>query len=352
MTVRAMVLAAGYGSRLRPLTAAIPKPLVPVANRPLLWYILSSLRVAGIRTVAINLHYHGEQIRQWLGRGEALDIDVTYSEEAELLGSAGGVRRVRDFFGNDPALIVHGDLLFDVDLRDVIQYHLSRQAEVTLVLHPAHQRFKYGMIKVNPRGEIAQFVQQQAPWVSGPLTEAVFTGVQILDASVLDSIAAEQVSVLTTDVYPRLLTPSARVFGYLMQGYWSDIGTPLRYWEANLDVLSGRMVPVGSLPASQGAGGDYQGVPPETKGELSPSVAVGRGVSLGVHCDLGPQTVVGEECWLADGVRITQSVLWPRAHVGARATIERSIVMSDVVVPAGALLQGKIVSPSGITELS
>lgn len=352
MTVRAMVLAAGYGSRLRPLTAAFPKPLVPVANRPLLSYILSSLHVAGIRTIAINLHYRGEQIRQWLGRGEALGMEVMYSEEAELLGSAGGVRRVRHFFGNDPVLIVHGDLLFDIDLRDVIQYHLSRQAEATLVLHPAHQRFNYGMIKVNSQGQIAQFVQQQAPWVSGPLTETVFTGVQILDPGLLDTLAAEQFSVLTTDVYPRLLTPSSRMFGYLMQGYWSDIGTPLRYWEANLDVMSGRMVPLGMMPASQGAGGDQQGMPPETKGELSPSVTVGRAVSLGVDCDLGPQTVVGEECRLADGVRIAQSVLWPRVYVGARAIIERSIVMSDVVVPAGVHLQGKIVSASGITELS
>src|SRR5512134_1369528 len=106
-----MILAAGLGSRLRPLTAHLPKPLVPILNRPLLWYLIRCVRQAGIHDIAINLHYRGEQIRRWLGSGDGLGVQVTYSEEAELLGSAGGVQRLRQFFGNEPALILHGDIL-------------------------------------------------------------------------------------------------------------------------------------------------------------------------------------------------------------------------------------------------
>src|SRR5918996_1228502 len=121
-----MILAAGYGTRLRPLTDTLPKPLVPILNRPLLEYTIACIRAAGIREIVVNLHYRGEQIRQWLGTGERLGVAVTYSEEQEILGSAGGGRRVRSFFASDPALIIHGDLLFDVYLRALIQYHLSR----------------------------------------------------------------------------------------------------------------------------------------------------------------------------------------------------------------------------------
>src|SRR5262245_14845367 len=183
-----MILAAGLGSRLRPLTTYLPKPLVPILNRPLLWHLITRVRDAGIHEIAVNLHYRGEQIRNWLGNGHHLNVEVSYSEEPELLGSAGGVRRLRRFFGNEPALIVHGDILFDVDLTAVIQYHLVRAAQATLVLHPAHHRYNYGKIRVNAQGQIGQFVDQQAPGISGPLSDTVFTGVQILDPAVLDAI--------------------------------------------------------------------------------------------------------------------------------------------------------------------
>jgi mannose-1-phosphate guanylyltransferase/phosphomannomutase len=258
---------------------------------------------------------------------------------------------VRDFFGNEPALILHGDLLFDIDLREVIQYHLFRQALATLVLHPAHPRFNYGRIMVNPQGEIAQFVNQHAPWVSGPLTETIFTGVQVLDPRLLDSIAAERFSVLTTDLYPHLLTPASRMFGFLTRGYWSDIGTPLRYWEANMDVGSGRVASAWAMlaeavePASP-----HQGERPR-EGEAPSSVLIGPDVRLGARCQLEAGTIMGEGCRLADDVRIGHSVLWSGVCVERQATIERSIVLSDVVVPAGSSLVRKIVSPSGITEL-
>jgi NDP-sugar pyrophosphorylase family protein len=346
-----MILAAGLGSRLRPLTSRLPKPLVPIVNQPLLWHLIRHVRAAGIHEIALNLHYCGEQIRAWLGDGAHLGVEVMYSEEAELLGSAGGVRRLRPFFGDAPALIIHGDILFDIDLAAVIQYHLSRSAQATLVLHPAYHRYNYGMIRVNAHGEIAQFVNQQAPWVSGPLIETVFTGVQIIAPAVLDAIPEACIASLTTDVYPGLLTHQSRFYGYLMHGYWSDIGTPRRYWETNMDAVSGRVGSAIDLPQDRLTGripGQGSGI---RRGAVCPPVAFQSDIELRHTTAVGPEVVVGAGCDLAADVHIVQSVLWPRVRVGRRVTIERSIVMNDVIIPDGSHLVGKLVSSEAIIDL-
>lgn len=346
-----MILAAGLGSRLRPLTSHLPKPLVPIMNRPLLWYLIRHIKAAGIREIALNLHYHGEHIRTWLGDGGHLGVDVTYSEEAELLGSAGAVRRIRDFFGNDPALIIHGDVLFDVDLAAVIQYHLSRAAEATLVLHPAYQRYNYGTILVNARGDIARFVNQPDPWVAGPLIETVFTGMQIIAPEVINAIPEGCVASLTTDVYSNLLTHSSRLYGYLMHGYWSDIGTPRRYWETNMDAVSRRLRLVGDGPQ----GGLTHRIPSGGRGPAAaavyPPVAFHAHIDVPDRTSIGPEVIIAAGCELAEDVRIVQSVLWPRVRLGRGVTIERSVVMNDVSIPDGAHLVGKVVSAGEIIDL-
>jgi mannose-1-phosphate guanylyltransferase/phosphomannomutase len=276
---------------------------------------------------------------------------VTYSEEAALLGSAGGVQRLRRFFGNDQALIVHGDIVFDVDLSDLIQYHLSHAARATIVLHPAHQRYNYGIIRVNAHGQIAQFVDQQVPGVSGPLTETLFTGVQILDPAVLDTISLANVAALTTDVYPTLLRHPSHLCGYLMQGYWSDIGTPRRYWETNMDAARGL---VGSAlhlgPEMEGPNPSAPVDRPPTGG-LSPAQARGSRRGGQLASGIGPEVIVGEGCELAEDVHLAQSVLWPRVRVGRGVTIVGSIILNDTTIPDGSQLIGKIVSNTGIVDL-
>jgi NDP-sugar pyrophosphorylase family protein len=346
-----MILAAGLGSRLRPLTSSLPKPLVPIMNQPLLWHLIMRVKAAGIHEIALNLHYRAGQIRDWLGHGGHLGVDVTYSEEAELLGSAGGVRRIRDFFGHEPALIIHGDILFDVDLATVIQYHLSRSAQATLVLHPAYQRYNYGTIRVNARGEIGQFVNQPASWVSGPLIDTVFTGVQILAPEVVSAIPQGCVASLATDVYPDLLASSARFYGYLMHGYWSDIGTPGRYWETNMDAVSGRIL----LPFEGPPGGSTGRISSQRSGLMArairPPVAFHAGIDAPDNTFIGPEVIAAEGCEFAEDVRIQQTVLWPRVRVGRGVTIERSIVMNDVTIPDGSYLAGKVVSAEEIIDL-
>jgi mannose-1-phosphate guanylyltransferase/phosphomannomutase len=346
-----MILAAGLGSRLHPLTAHLPKPLVPILNQPLLGYIIRQVKQAGIHEIAINLHYRGEQIRHWLGRGARFGVEVTYSEEPQLLGSAGGARRMRDFFGDEPVLIVHGDILFDVDLAAVIRYHLRCEALATIVLHPAHHRYNYGRIRVNAHGHIAQFVDRQAPWVPGPLTETLFTGIQVLDPALLNTILPGSVAALTTEVYPTLLAHPARLYGYLMQGYWSDIGTPRRYWETNMDAVGERVGAAVTVSARADDFGITSRGDAGPTGCLHPPVAASSAVDVARSASVGPEVILGEGCRLAHDVRVVRSVLWPRVRVGPGARVSRSIVLNDVIIPDGSQLIGKLVSGAGVTDL-
>jgi NDP-sugar pyrophosphorylase family protein len=258
---------------------------------------------------------------------------------------------MRHFFGKEPVLIVHGDILFDVDLSDVIRYHLSRAAHATLVLHPAHQRYNYGKIGVNSQGQIAQFVDQQAPWGHGPLVETVFTGVQVLDPAVLDAIPAACVASLTTAVYPGLLTSAWRFYGYLMRGYWSDIGTPRRYWETNMDVVGGRVGSAVNLPSDGNGPRMVLELNPSTADAIRPPVAFAPDIDWPPCSCVGPEVILGEGCQLARDVRLVQSVLWPRVRVGQGVTIQRSIVLDGVTIPNGLHLVDKIVSREGIVDL-
>jgi mannose-1-phosphate guanylyltransferase / phosphomannomutase len=349
--MRAMILAAGLGSRLHPLTAHLPKPLVPICNRPLLWHLIRRIAQAGIDEIAINLHYRGDQIRRWLGHGEHHGVKVTYSEEIELLGSAGGVRRMRDFFGDEPALIVHGDILFDVDLSAIIQYHLARSAQATLVLHPAHQRYNYGKIKLNAQGQIGQFVEQCASGVDGPFIDTVFTGVQILDPEILEAIPAGSGTSLTTAVYPGLLAKASRFYGYLMHGYWSDIGAPRRYWETSMDVVGGRVGSAVDLLHDECDPTLVCHAESSLAAAIRPPLVCASDVGWQGGARLGPEVILGEGCRLSHDVCLVQSVLWPRVHVGRGVTIERSIILNDVIIPDGSRVVEKVVSVEGIIDL-
>jgi NDP-sugar pyrophosphorylase family protein len=219
------------------------------------------------------------------------------------------------------------------------------------VLHPAHHRYNYGKIRVNSQGHIAQFVNQQASGISGPLIDTVFTGVQVLDSAVLDTIPATRVAALTTDVYPGLLTNASRFYGYLMHGYWSDIGTPRRYWETNMDVVGGRVGAAVHLSPDEDDPGMVSELTASKGATIRPPVAIAPGIEVPTGCSIGPEVIIGAGCKLSDDIHLRQSVLWSRVRVGRGAMIEGSIVMNDVTIPDGLHLVGKIVAANGIIDL-
>ncbi|MBI2989252.1 MAG: NDP-sugar synthase [Deltaproteobacteria bacterium] len=235
--MKAMVFAAGYGERLRPLTEKIPKALIPVAGRPMIEYPLLLLRHYGITEIIINVHHLGEKIQALLQDGKKLGLRITYSEEKELLDTGGGLLRARSFLGHETFIVINSDVIIDLPLAEVIESHQKRGATATLVLRPDPQADLYGPIETSGNLRIQRFLGHKAPESESAvgLTKFMFTGVQILDPKVFDymeSTGASSKFGITKVTYPRMLTQGARLYGFPFFGYWQDTGTLERIKEA------------------------------------------------------------------------------------------------------------------------
>jgi NDP-sugar pyrophosphorylase family protein len=314
--MKAMVLAAGEGTRLRPLTLALPKPMVPVVNTPLLVRTLRLLAAQGVRDVAVNLFHRSETIRDALGDGEALDVRLCYSDETTLMGTAGGVKRMERFL-DQPFLVLYGDNLYHTDLAPLIALHRERRALATIATFTAPDPSACGLVVTDEAGRVTRF--QEKPPPAEVFTDQANAGVYVLEPEVLQLIPEATTHDFGKDVFPALLAAHpGRMFAQPLDGYVQDTGTVSAYQQANWDVLEGH---VG--PAEPG---------------VHPTARVARSAALHVRTVVGPETVV------EDGAYLGASILWEGCHIGARAIVTGSILGRGVCVGPGAVVAAAILA--------
>jgi len=231
--MKAMVFAAGYGQRLRPLTEKLPKALIPVWDRPMIEYPLRLLKEAGITEIIINLHHLGKKIEEVLGNGEKLDIHIRYLTEEELLDTGGGLLSARSLLEDGTFIVINSDVLIDLPLNDLIAFHQEKKATASLVLRQDEMVEQYGAIETASDGKIYSFLGQrlsQSP--STPLSKVMFTGIQIMEPRVFDYMEGQSPFSLTRVTYPKMLLRGEPLYGFAFGGYWQDLGTPERIKEA------------------------------------------------------------------------------------------------------------------------
>ena len=242
--MKAMVLAAGQGTRLYPLTEGTPKALVPVSGRPMIEYSLLLLKRYGIRDITINLHHLGGQIENHLGDGTQWGLHITYSKEPELLDTGGGLLKAKRFLDDGTFIVINTDVLVDLSLSEVIAFHHQKNAAATLVLRPDPLADQYGSMDIDGDGRIRRFLQTRLDLEpSVPTTKLMFTGVQILEPRIFDHMAppgAPRKFSTTKDTYPRMLLHQERLFGFRFDGFWQDLGTVSRIKEAEDRLATGR----------------------------------------------------------------------------------------------------------------
>lgn len=235
--MKAMILAAGLGTRLRPITNTIPKPLLPVGGTPLIVWNLRLLRHHGIRDIIINLHHLGDLIEKALGDGSTMGMRISYSHEPTILGTGGGLKQAESFFEGEPFLVVNGDTLCELDVGALCRFHRQENPLATMVVRDDPEVDRWGRLELNAQQRIVR-INGRGCGDDGPVIKRMFAGVHIVHPRLLRTLPAGRESSII-DAYVREIEQGERVFGYALHGYWSDVGTPERYAEAEADVKRG-----------------------------------------------------------------------------------------------------------------
>ena len=322
--MQALVLAGGEGTRLRPLTYTTPKPVIPLAGRPFLSFMLDWLHDHGVDEVILSCGFMSDGVKRVLG--DIYDgMRLRYVIEEEPLGTAGPVRLALDEgVLEDRLLVLNGDVLTDVDLTAELAQHESSGASVTLALYPVDDTASYGVVLTDDEGRVTQFIEKvegEAP------TNRINAGAYVIERDVVETIPAGRAVSFEREVFPALVGNGLR--GYAAEGYWIDIGTPERYLEATWDLLAGRVA--SKLP------------PRDETGSL-----VYEGCLLsGAH--VGPQSVLGRHCSVGSDSRVERSVLHDRVMVGADAAVVESVLAEGVRLGARARVEpGAIVGAGAV----
>jgi mannose-1-phosphate guanylyltransferase/phosphomannomutase len=325
-----MVLAAGFGERMRPLTDYLPKPLLPIANRPVMGHVLEHLAKHGFTEVIANLHYRPEQIVDHFGSGSQYGVNLSFSFEEELLGAAGAVRHCRDFFGDETFLVTGADDLTTMDLTALLAAHREAGALASIALVEVTDTSEYGIVVTDGAGRIERFVEK--PKGKAPSNTAN-TQIYLFEPEIFDFIPPGQPYDFGFHAFPALVEAGAQFCGFRLDGYWRDIGSISDYLEAQLDAL----------------GGTLTSTPPGT--EASPGVWLGQGCRLHETAQLDPPLVVGDRCQVEQGSRLGSGTA-----VGADVTVpsgtylRRTVVWENAQIPAGARLEDAVVTPVGVCQ--
>jgi len=238
--MHAMILAAGFGTRLRPLTNTVPKALVPVAGRPLIEYGLLLLKAHGITEVIINLHHLGEKIRAALGDGSIYGLHITYSPEDPILETGGGIKNAQPFLDGETFVVLNCDTIVDLDLGALRAFHLQQRAAATLVLRPDPEAARYGILETDASRQIRRFLGQPAA-VSEPLSPYMFTGVQMLEPRVFAFTPEERPFSTTRETYPQMLRAGEPLYGFIYTGSWMVVDDAAGIARATQTIVSGQV---------------------------------------------------------------------------------------------------------------
>ncbi|MEQ7053161.1 sugar phosphate nucleotidyltransferase [Paenibacillaceae sp. P-4] len=339
--MKAVIMAGGKGTRLRPLTLGTPKPMVPLLNRPCMEYIIELLKRYDIHQIAVTVQYLPDVIRNHFGDGTKYGVQLHYFEEDAPLGTAGSIKNAESFL-NESFIVISGDALTDFNLRQAIHYHKEKQAIATMVLTQVSLPLEYGVVMTDEEGRVSRFLEK--PSYGEIFSDTVNTGIYILEPEILDWIPERESYDFSLHLFPRLLQEQQRLYGYTASGYWSDIGNLQQYRQTQFDMLD-RRVDV-HIQAAEPMPGLFveSGVRLPSRIRLSGPAYIGSDSILHPSCSIGPYTILGSGNIVFPHSSLTRSILWNGNRVAKHCDIEDAILLhrtnigSDVHIQEGAVI--------------
>jgi mannose-1-phosphate guanylyltransferase/phosphomannomutase len=341
MWMKAVIMAGGKGTRLRPLTVNTPKPMVPLLNRPCMEYTIDLLKRHGITEIAVTLQYLPEVIKNYFGDGSRFGVSITYFEETTPLGTAGSVKNCTEFL-DERFLVISGDTLTDIDLSAAIRFHERNEALATLILTQVETPLEFGVVMTDGSGRIVRFLEKPS-WAE-VFSDTVNTGMYVFEPEVLSFIEEGRETDFSKDVFPAFLAAGEPLFGYKADGYWSDIGNLEVYRQAQFDMLDGRVQV--EIMAQEIAPRIFleNHVRIDSSVRLEGPAYIGEKVHLQSGVSVGAYSVLGSNAVISGGTRLSQAILWENAFLGKRVEVNGSTLGSGVSVGESALLgEGAVV---------
>ena len=341
--MQALILAGGEGTRLRPLTSTVPKPVVPLVDRPFIAYMIEWLRGHGVDDVILACGFMADGVRSVLGDGSSLGVRLRYIEEPEPLGTGGALKYAEELL-DERFFMLNGDVLSDMDLTAQLAQHEATGARATLALIGVDDPSSYGLVRLEDDRSVREFVEKPSPEEGG--THLINAGAYILQRDVLDGMAPAGTRIsIEREVFPRLVRNG--LFGFEASGYWKDIGTPERYLEATFEILEGDVgTEVGREVAAAGGvlrrGGSGPGI-------VHPPALVESECQLAADAVIGSRSVLARGVSVGSGAHIESSVVLEGATIGAGTRITSSIIGPGVSIGEGCRVEGRVVLGQGVS---
>ena len=355
--MKAILLAGGKGTRLRPLTVHTPKPIVPIFNRPFLYYQLDLLRqVPEIDEAILSLNYQPRRIEEIFGEGEGLGLRLRYVVEPMPLGTGGAIRYAGDQL-KESVVVFNGDVLTQVDLGAVLRLHRERKAKATIVLTPVENPRAYGLVETDAAGNIQRFLEK--PGEDEITCNTINAGIYVLEPETFDRIPKDTAWSIERSFFPSLIERGETFVAYVYDGYWIDIGTPAKYLQVHKDIMDGRYLapPFDSAPprsaqavdsaASAGRAFVAEGARVEADVELQGPCFIDEGAVVKAGARILPYAVIGRQTHVDEAAVIEDSIIWPNGWVGRETHISGAIlgrnchIGRNAIVSPGAVLGDK-----------
>jgi mannose-1-phosphate guanylyltransferase/phosphomannomutase len=321
--VKAVIMAGGEGTRLRPLTSNSPKPLLPVADKPMMEHVIDLLRRHGLTDIVVTVAFMANAIRDYFGDGGEFGVRLTYVDEPTPLGTAGSVRNAAEHL-DDRFLVISGDVITDIDLSHVVAFHEAREALATIAITPVEKPLEFGIVITRDDGSIERF--HEKPTWGQVFSDTINTGIYVLEPEILGLIEPDCAVDFSADVFPTLLRSESRLYGAVAHGYWEDVGNLEAYLRVHKDVLD-QMVQL-DIPGFQVADG----------------VWLGEGAEIDPDVEIVSPAVVGPDCTVEAGSRLgAYTVLGSHCRVLANVDLDRCVLHDSVYVASGSRLRGTVV---------
>ena len=340
--MRAVLMAGGSGTRLRPLTCDLPKPMVPVLNRPIAEHIVNLLRRHDIKEVIATLHYLPDVMRDYFQDGSDFGVQMTYAvEEDQPLGTAGCVKNISELL-DDTFLVISGDSITDFDLKEAVRFHKEKGSKATLVLTRVPNPIEFGVVITDEEGNIKRFLEK--PSTSEIFSDTVNTGTYILEPEVLDYLPANQEQDFSKDLFPLLLEKGEPMYGYVADGYWCDVGHLEAYREAQYDALDGKVLVDFAYPEEKPGVYIGQNTHIDPDATIKPPVLIGSNCRIGARAVLEPGTVIGDNVTVGSDADLKRPIIWNGAIIGDETHLRACVIARGTRADRRAhVLEGAVV---------